>query len=104
MGVVVALLIAVGIVGLIAFLPRLATAQDVRGLGDPEDDEKLVCPHCQKRGYVVSRRVQVKRGISGAKATGAVLTAGISLLGTGLARKEWTTRMRCSNCGTTWDV
>jgi hypothetical protein len=32
---------------------------------------QMVCPHCQTRGSVRTRRVKVKQGISGSKATGA---------------------------------
>lgn len=51
----------------------------------------IVCPHCQVQGRVTSRKVRQQKGVSGAKATGAVLTAGISI-GTGLSRKETVTR------------
>lgn len=64
----------------------------------------LVCPHCQVRGQVSSRRVKQKKGVSGGKLTGAILTAGISMLGTGLSRKEKVTEMRCGNCKTVWHV
>jgi uncharacterized Zn finger protein len=64
----------------------------------------LVCPHCQVQGRVTSRQVKQKKGVSGGKLTGAVLTAGISMLGTGLSRKEKVTEMRCGNCGTVWHV
>ncbi len=65
---------------------------------------QLICPHCQVRGRVTSKRVRAKRGISGGKATGAVLTGGLSMLATGLSRKESVTEMSCGNCGTTWTV
>jgi hypothetical protein len=45
-----------------------------------------------------------EEGVSGGKATGAVLTGGVSMLATGLSRKEGTTEMSCGNCGTRWDV
>jgi len=67
-------------------------------------DAQLVCPHCQTRGYVKSFAVTRKKGISGGKATGAVLTGGVSMLATGLSRKEPARMLRCSNCGTQWDV
>lgn len=63
---------------------------------------QMVCPHCQTRGSVKTDRVKVKRGISGGKATGAVLTAGISILATGLSRKQKMTQARCGNCGAEW--
>ena len=62
----------------------------------------IVCPHCGMRGHVRTRRVKVKRGISGGKATGAVLTLGWSMLATGLSRKEALTRATCGNCRQTW--
>ena len=62
----------------------------------------IVCPHCQEKGHVRTKSVKKKAGISGAKATAAVLTAGVSLLGTGLARKEELTEAYCENCGSTW--
>jgi hypothetical protein len=65
---------------------------------------QILCPHCGVRGQVTRRPVRRKRGISGGKATGAVLTGGASMLLTGLSRKESATQMHCGNCGTTWDV
>lgn len=65
---------------------------------------QIVCPHCQRRGNVTVKRTNRKRGISGGKATGALLTGGASMLLTGLARKENVTEMKCSNCGIRWDV
>jgi hypothetical protein len=62
----------------------------------------LVCPHCQTRGRVRTANVKVKTGISGGKATAAVLTGGVSLLATGLSRKEATTRAHCDKCNSTW--
>jgi hypothetical protein len=62
----------------------------------------LVCPHCQTRGRVTTRRTRVKRGVSGGKATGAILTGGWSLLATGLARKESVTQANCAACSSTW--
>lgn len=64
----------------------------------------IVCPHCQVKGQVATSQVKQKKGISGAKATGAVLSGGLSILGTGLSRKEKVTQMHCRNCGTTWTV
>jgi hypothetical protein len=63
----------------------------------------LVCPQCQTRGEVRTKVVKRKKGVSGAKATGAVLTLGWSLLATGLSRKEQTTQAHCGKCKSTWD-
>lgn len=70
----------------------------------PNLDTRLVCPHCGQTGTVRARDVKVKRGISGGKATGAVLTAGVSLIATGLSRKVKASERTCRNCGTTWLV
>lgn len=67
-------------------------------------DAEKICPHCQVKGRITSRRVKQKKGISGGKATGAVLTGGVSLFATGLSRKERGTEMWCHNCNTRWVV
>ena len=46
----------------------------------------------------------MKKGISGGKATGAVLTGGLSLLATGLSRKEMVREAYCYNCKMTWQL
>ena len=65
-------------------------------------NSQLICPHCQQKGGVHTKSIQAKKGISGGKATGAVLTGGVSLLATGLSRKEQSTEAFCSNCKSTW--
>jgi DNA-directed RNA polymerase subunit RPC12/RpoP len=63
---------------------------------------EMVCPHCQTRGRVTTQSIWQKKGISGGKATGALLTGGVSMLATGLSRKEAATRATCGNCGSRW--
>jgi hypothetical protein len=65
---------------------------------------QLVCPHCQVKGRVSTKTVNVKKGVSGTKAAGAVVTGGWSVLATGLSRKASVTQMHCANCRTTWHV
>lgn len=65
---------------------------------------KMICPHCQTPGQVRMRKVKVKQGISGGKATGAVLTGGLSILATGLSRKSKAQLARCGNCLTSWHI
>ena len=60
------------------------------------------CPHCQVAGNVHTKQLTQKKGVSGAKATGAILTGGVSLLATGLSRKEQNTQAHCTNCNNTW--
>src|SRR4029078_10208412 len=62
----------------------------------------MVCPHCQEKGQVRTQPITRKKGVSGAKATGAILTGGLSLLATGLSWKEIDTAAHCSRCGSTW--
>ncbi|WP_436793471.1 hypothetical protein [Actinospongicola halichondriae] len=64
----------------------------------------LVCPHCGEKGSVSSSGATVKDGISGGKATAAVFTGGLSLLGTGLSRKKDVTRRSCGLCQSSWVV
>lgn len=65
-------------------------------------NSKMICPHCQTKGSVKTRKVKRKKGISGGKATGALLTGGLSLLATGLSKKEKVTEARCTACGAIW--
>jgi hypothetical protein len=66
-------------------------------------NQAIICPQCQTKGHVRTLPTKRKAGISGAKATGAVLTLGWSLLATGLSRKQQVTHAHCDNCGSTWD-
>lgn len=63
---------------------------------------KIQCPHCGVTGQVRTKETKQKRGISGGKATGAVLTAGVSILATGLSRKQKVMEAHCKNCGSRW--
>jgi len=62
----------------------------------------MVCPHCQSIGKIRTKEVKQKKGVSGGKATAAVLTGGLSLLAVGLSRKEGATQAHCDNCHNTW--
>ena len=65
---------------------------------------RMVCPHCQVRGQIQTKQVTVKHGISGGKATAALLTGGFSLFATGLSRKGTATQATCNNCRVTWMI
>jgi hypothetical protein len=65
-------------------------------------DAQIICAHCHSTGCVTTSNVKLKKGISGGKATGAILTGGLSLLAVGLSRKEAVTEAKCSNCGSVW--
>lgn len=64
----------------------------------------VVCPHCQVKGMVRVTATSRKRGVSGGKATGALMTGGLSMFVTGLSRKQAVSHMACTNCGVEWDV
>ena len=64
--------------------------------------KELICPHCQAQGHVHTKSVQQKKGISGGKATAALLTGGVSMLATGLSRNEQATEAYCGNCKSKW--
>jgi len=66
-------------------------------------NSELICPHCQTKGRVHTKPVKRKAGISGGKVMGGLLTGGISLLATGLSRKQQLTQAHCDHCNSTWD-
>jgi hypothetical protein len=66
--------------------------------------ENVICPHCQKKGFVHAKELKQNKGISGGKATAALLTGGVSLLATGLSRKEVCLQAHCMNCDMTWTL
>jgi len=68
----------------------------------PEGRTGIECPYCHTVGEVKVSKDRSKAGVSGAKLTGAVLTAGLSILGTGLSRKEKVNHFECKACGVTW--
>ena len=63
----------------------------------------IICPQCQTKGLVHTKPFDKKNGISGAKATGAILTGGVSLLLTGLSGSDYVTKAHCDNCNTDWE-
>lgn len=81
---------------------ELAKADERETMAHGEVNSEIVCAQCQKRGGVRTKRVTLKKGVSGGKATAALLTGGVSLLATGLSRKEDQTLAYCANCGSSW--
>lgn len=65
-------------------------------------EKQMICPYCQTKGSVTTRKIKQKVGVSGGKATAALLTCGISLLGTGLSRKQEMTQANCNHCGSVY--
>jgi hypothetical protein len=73
-----------------------------RASRDGWKNPQMVCPHCQTQGSVRTKPVTRKTGISGGKATAALLTGGASVLLTGLSNKENATQAHCDRCGCSW--
>jgi hypothetical protein len=116
MGTIILIIIAIVIISLICRSIRRAGLTPEQRAEEDADLERrklvltygpvspaMICPHCQTRGYVSTIPQKRKKGISGAKATGALLTMGVSMLATGLSRKETMTQAHCGNCNATWD-
>ena len=72
----------------------------------PDPALALVCPHCGEKGRISQHPTTIKAGVSGGKATAAILTGGLSLLvpGVGLSRKQRATARHCEACGSDWTV
>jgi hypothetical protein len=83
---------------------KQTTMDMLRGYGDSDRANIIRCPHCGSVGGVSTHRGKVKKGISGGKATGAVLTGGLSVGFTGLSRKERAIALDCAHCGMEWIV
>jgi len=86
------------------------SADEVRKAAEEEQtklwgavNQAMICPHCQSKGQVRTQTVIRKKGISGGKAAGALLTGGLSMLATGLSRNEHPTQAHCESCNNTWE-
>ena len=67
-------------------------------------DALIVCTACHATGSVRTLHGKAKRGVSGGKATAALLTGGLSLAAVGLSRKQFVTRARCAQCNSEWEM
>lgn len=64
--------------------------------------QEMISPHWGQKSCVRAGLAKRTVGISGGKVTTALLTGGLSILGTGLSQKEWVTKAECDNCGCSW--
>ena len=94
------------VIGVIVFVVYLITKAGDSPQKALEQKQKLtknmICPHCHTEGSVTTRQVKQKQGISGGKAVAALFTCGITMLGTGLSRKQQMTEATCSHCAAVW--
>jgi hypothetical protein len=88
------------IIALMIFIA--AVIKGYKGTPEGQANPAMICPHCQTRGSVFTKGIDQKKGVSGGKATAAMLTGGVSLLATGLSRKEHATQAHCANCKNIW--
>lgn len=65
-------------------------------------DIYMSCKNCGANATVSTEQVKRKKGISGGKATAAILTNGVSVGVVGLSRKEQETKASCSKCKSVW--
>lgn len=84
------------------FADKAGAVADALPSSDGTLNPSMVCPHCQAKGRIRTKIITQKKGISGGKATAAILTGGASMLATGLSRKEHATQAHCESCGNTW--
>lgn len=81
---------------------QLALEDRQRALGFGPINPAMICQHCHEKGKIRTKHVVQKKGISGGKAAAALVTGGLSVLATGLSRKEGLTQAHCDNCSNTW--
>lgn len=62
----------------------------------------IICAHCQWSNCVRVKPIRKSVGISGGKATAALITGGLSVLATGLSRRETMTQCSCDVCKSVW--
>ena len=65
---------------------------------------EIVCPMCGEKGGVRAHRRKAKKGFSTGKIMGGLFTGGISLLATGIAKKDWIYKCYCEKCGMEYDM
>lgn len=82
------------------FVAKLEAEQEQKR----SQDSRIICLYCQQAGQVSTKAKRVKRGVSGGKATGAIVTGGLSIFATGLSRKDDVIEAHCANCGMTWQT
>jgi hypothetical protein len=97
-------ILAVALIALVIYIVKMCkeTPEQLAARLYGPLNSQMICPHCQTKGSVRTMAVTMKKGISGGKATAAVFTAGVSMLATGLSRKENCTQARCDHCECKW--
>lgn len=102
METIVYLLFGAGIGVFLFYKANFSPEAKFRQEAQRQAQQKIVCPHCNTTGSVTVRRLQQKQGVSGGKATSALLTGGVSLVAVGLSKKGWVNQLTCSSCSMVW--
>ena len=74
------------------------------GASGAASTKEMVCPHCQTKGSVTTRKVLSRPSAAGDVGALAILTAGLSLLGSWLSRQQAVTQAWCGHCGVSWTI
>ena len=76
----------------------------VQASATPVQTGRANCQYCNGVGTVVVQQMKRKKGVSPGKIAGAVVTGGISLVGTGVAKKVWMNQLTCTAWQMRWFV
>jgi hypothetical protein len=96
------LLFGFAIAGLIFYRANFSPEAKAQALTRAEAQKLIICQYCQQAGGVTVRNIQQKQGVSGGKATSALLTGGVSLFAVGLSKKGMVNELTCSKCSMKW--
>ena len=95
------------IAGLLALVLIAVVGEAIFFVRDPNlafspQNPHMKCNHCGTIGQIITKKVDLTKGISGGKAVAGLLTGGLSILAVGISRKEEQTEARCGKCGNVW--
>lgn len=96
------LIFGASIAGILIYRANYSPEAKQAALTRAEAQKLIICQFCHEAGGVTVREVTQKQGISGGKATGALLTGGLSLVAVGLSKKGQVNELICSRCGMKW--
>lgn len=99
---VIYVLIGFGIAGFIIYKTTFSPEARQQAMSRAEAQKLIICSYCHQAGGVTVRNIQQKQGVSGGKATSALLTGGASLLAVGLSKKGMVNELTCSRCQMKW--
>jgi hypothetical protein len=96
------LIILLGFCAVVAYFAFTASPDKLNEKLYGKRSRDIICSQCCHKGQVHTKPITKKAGVSGGKATAALLTGGASLLAVGLSRKESMTEAHCCKCESNW--